>query len=203
MKRTLGAVVWTGLISSMVVTLLAASAAAVTPRPSAAPLVDESGVDSGCDTDVSVERPAPGPADGPYAGSPGWMNLKVDLNCTHHWRADTLRDRWQTVTADGRRGTLFIGGSSKSWTPDTYEPSPEPYAISSWAELSPCMMRSDGNLHLPGSTDLPWLLPRGRHQFILGSLAKVNEFKSDLHPYRAVVEELVNVRCTRARAAYR
>jgi hypothetical protein len=203
MKHTLWVVLMTGLISSMAVAFVAVPAEAVTPRPATAPLVDAGGTGSGCDTSVGVERPASGPADGPYAGSPGWMNLQVDLSCTHHWRAVSIRDRWQTVTAEGRRGTLFPGGSSKSWAPDSFEPSPEPYSASSWAEISPCMMRSDGSFHLPGTTDLAWLLPLGSNQFLLGAFTKVNEFKSDLHPYRAVVEQLVTVRCTRARAAYR
>ena len=48
--------------------------------------------------------------EGPYKGSPGWMKLQVDLDCTHQWRAWTLRSKWLTVTAEGKRGVLFNGG---------------------------------------------------------------------------------------------
>ena len=68
--------------------------------------------------------------------------------------------------------------------------------------INPCLTRTDGQVHSTGSR-LGWLLPLGPNDVVLGGTAKVNEYKSDLHPYLAKVEKLVTVRCTKVRAAYR
>ena len=64
-------------------------------------------------------------------------------------------------------------------------------------------MKSDGVEHLPGTSDLPWLLPLGKSKFIFGGSAKVNEFKGGPDPHIGQVETLITVKCTSARAAFR
>lgn len=190
------------ILIAIVLALPAGAAHALWVRPSTAPLVNAGGGEGGCQASITSET-IPSPPEGPYHGSPGWLKLQVDLECTHHWRAYTLRNKWLTVTADGKRGVLFNGGSAQSSSPDDSVPSPEPFSTYLWTSLSPCLMKSDGVEHLPGSSDLPWLLPRGKNKFILGGFAKVNEFKGGPDPYRVEVEQLITVKCTSARAAYR
>ncbi len=195
-KRVLG-------LSAVLAFALATPAYAAWVRPSSAPLLDREGVDSGCVAWVTGGDPSHGPTEGPYAGSPGWVNTRVDLVCAHHWRADQLGYRWQVVSKDGTRGAVFQGGDARSWLPDDATPSPDPFTTAAYTEISPCMLKSDGSLHLPGTSDLPWLLTRGAHQFLLGGYAKVNEYKADLHPYKATVEKQITVTCTRERRGFR
>jgi hypothetical protein len=181
----------------------AAPAQAVTVRPSTAPLVDSAGVDSGCDGTITGGDPAPDPNVGtPLEGAPGYITVKTALSCPHHWRAETESQRWQPVI-DGVRGTTYTLGSGSSWLKDDQTPSPEP--LETWVSttINPCMTRTDGNIYYPGRSGKAWLLPLGMNDVILGGTTKVNEYKSDLHPYQAKVEKLVTVRCTKARAAYR
>ena len=190
-------------LTSVLLILLATPAYATWVRPSSAPLLDRDGVDSSCDVWVTGGDLSQGPAEGPYAGSPGWVNTRLDLACSHHWRADQLGYRWQVVKKDGTRGAVFQGGDGRSWLPDDATPSPDPFTTATFTEVSPCMLKSDGSLHLPGTSDLPWLLTRGAHQFLLGGYAKVNEYKADLDPYKATVEMEISVTCTRERRPYR
>jgi hypothetical protein len=202
MRRSILAMLGAGVLT----TGLAASstpAHAVWVRSSTAPLVDASRVDSGCDLDLGPARAVEGPTEGPYAGSPGYVEAQGTLACSHHWRAQSINARWQAVRADGSRSAVFWGGEARSWAPDDWVPPTEPVVYGSGVHLSPCMLKADGQMHLPGSTTQKWLLPLGRNDFIIGNTAKVNEYKSDGHPYRAVVERLITVRCTTSRAAYR
>jgi hypothetical protein len=200
MRRALLAMLGAAVLTAGLVTGPASHAVWV--RPAAAPLVDAAGADSGCDLELGPARAVVGATEGPYAGSPGHLEAQATLSCPRHWRAVSISDRWQVVRADGTRGELFWGGNVMSWWPDDTVPPAEPYVGGSVLNVSPCMLRTDGQMHLPG-TDLKWLLPLGRHDFLLGTMAKVNEYKAGGHPYRAVVERLVPVRCTTARAAYR
>jgi hypothetical protein len=198
MRRTVLALTVVGLC-----TWLAAPAEALTVKPSTAPLVDSAGVDSGCDATFTGGDPAPNPngPGSPLEGAPGYIGLQTTLTCPHHWRAESESQRWQPVV-DGRRGTTYALGSGKTWLKDDETPSADPLETSVSTVINPCLIRTDGNIHSPGSK-LGWLLPTGANDVILGGTAKVNEYKNDLHPYQATVEKRVTVRCTKARAAYR
>jgi hypothetical protein len=181
----------------------AAPAQALTVKPGTAPLVDSAGVDSGCDTTMGGGDPAPDPNVGStLEGAPGYITIRHDWACTHHWRAVTSTLRWQAVT-DGKRGTTFPLGTGKSWMKDDQVPSPDPYTSWGSSVINPCLTRTDGNIYYPGRSKLGWLLPTGVNDVILGGTVKVNEHKNDLHPYSANTELLVTLRCTKARAAYR
>lgn len=190
-------------ITSLAVMLLASPANAVWTRPANAPLLDREGTDSGCVVSPSTGQPSQSPS-GPYAGSPGWIDIRTDLQCTHGWRAWTQKLRLQMVNADGTRGVfLYSGGGASGWMSDDRTPSPDPWGTATYTMDSPCLHKADGLFHEPGTSELRWLLPRGENHLIIGGYAKVNEYKSDLHPYRATAEKEFTVTCTRERRAFR
>jgi hypothetical protein len=186
--------------TAVLVMLLATPAYATWVRPSSAPLLDEAGVESGCDFSVSGGDTTAGPTAGPYAGSPGWVTNTTVLDCTHGWTVVEYAARRQVVNADGTRGIRFIDGS---WRWVSAPPSPDPVQYIADGRISPCLLRTDGSMRYPGTSDLAWLLRRGSHAFIVGGWAKVNEDKFDRHPYMASVEKVITVTCTRERRAYR
>lgn len=177
------------------------TAQAVTVKPDHAPLVDSARVDSGCTVQVHGGA-APGPTQGPFVGATGYLKVVTDLSCGHRWRAHAITVGWQPVVG-GRRGAIFQGAAGKGWMTNAQVPSPDPMSVSTFTTINPCLARNDGFTYDPGESRLPWMLRTGLNEVIYRGTAKVNEYKSDLHPYQATVEKLVTVRCTSARAAFR
>ena len=196
MKRTILAAVITALCA-----VASSPAQAATIKPALAPLVDSSGVDSGCTLQVFGGW-APPPTQGPFVDATGYLKVVSTLHCSHHWRAHKISVGWQPVIGD-RRGTAYTRAAAGGSMSNTIVPSPEPFQTSTYATFNPCLSKRDGFVHDPGTSTLGWLLPLGDNGVIYRGTAKVNEYRGDLRPYKATAEKLVTVTCTSARNAYR
>ena len=193
MHRALTIVATTGLI--LVAGAAPALGAAIHPR--SMPLLNAASQDSGCDVTVQV-TPNNGPADEPFFGSTGWVDATARLTCTHGWRVMKIGARITVVDDDGSRGVRISKGYEVKYTATT--PSTQPVDVGIIDRDNPCLLKSDGALHPPGTSTLPWLMPLGSHQLIYGYWAVVNAVPADGHPYRSKVAEFgFSFTCTTAR----
>jgi|tagenome__1003787_1003787.scaffolds.fasta_scaffold20271601_1 hypothetical protein len=172
-------------------------------HPQTYPLLNEDGKDSGCDLHIGGGQEVGSPDSGFLGGIDGYIRVHERMECESHWRAEKVLDGFQPVLDDGERGKLHCCGGAYSWYTDDQAPPDGPYVARVGAKYNPCLIYRNGGVPTQRRSQGRWLVPLGTRTLILYGYAKVNEYKSDLHPYQAIVEKPITVTCTKQRAPYR